>query len=131
VVSLLEEIASSAADSTPSTHNLISDELATARWLSIDRLQELLRGVTDLETAVAPFARDGVVFVAGFGLCQVHLLDELQKPLGEGPIDVAELRRQVAARIGEAPGADALTLYLLTSSRVTSTAHPVSALRAA
>jgi predicted nuclease of restriction endonuclease-like RecB superfamily len=117
---LLAEI-SQAADSTPGVLERVEDELAVAGWLSNQRLEELLLGRADLESSVAPLISQGMVFVQGFGLCRSDLLEELSTSLTIGLVDIAAVRTIVAARVGDAPGADALTLYLLSNARVVTT----------
>jgi len=111
---LLAEIAQ-AADSEPSLVERIEDALAITGWLPTPRLEELVPGGADLEAFVAPLTARGDVFIPGFGLCHASLIDELRAPLSTGPVEIAAVRREVAARVGDTTGADALTLHLLTN----------------
>lgn len=112
IAAFLDEIAI-AADATPTALDTVADELATTGWLSTKRLQTILKAPVDLERALFPITAQDAIFVPGFGLCRSALIDELRAPFARGPIDISQLRRQVAARVGESHAADALTLYLL------------------
>lgn len=121
VVELLAEFAL-AAEGTPSALELLDEELSRTGWVPVDRIAEAFPGRSDLETAVAPLTAGDAAWVAGFGLCSGRMLAELRAPLAAGPVDIAAVRRLVAARVGDTPGADALTLHLLTNGCVVSTA---------
>ncbi|MCC6790789.1 MAG: DUF790 family protein [Thermomicrobiales bacterium] len=117
----LDEIAI-AAEATLTPIDLVADELDSTGWLTTDRLLTLLKAPTNLERALLPVIARGATFVPGFGLCRSGLIDELRKPLSRGPVDIAQLRRSVASRVGESPAADALTLHLLSHNTAVSNA---------
>ena len=130
VGALLAEFAD-AAGSQPSALDTVEEQLAATGWLTVERLLALLAGRNDVETAVAPLTARDAVFVTGFGLCRANVIDEIRAGMGSGPIDIAAVRRHVAAVVGDTPGADALTLYLLTNgcvvSALASGSEPVAA----
>jgi hypothetical protein len=112
IAAFLDEIAL-AADAEPTSIDLVADELESTGWLLTERLQSILKTPADLESALLPIIGPDALFVPGFGLCRAALINELRAPLAGGPIDISQLRRHVAATVGESPSADALTLYLL------------------
>jgi hypothetical protein len=117
LIDLLDEIAEGRGATTPL--GIVGDEVATAGWIAAPRLAEILGGTDDLADRLHPLTADGdAAFVPGFGVCRVALLDELLDRLPPGRIDVAAVRTEVAARVGEGPGADALTLHLLSRHAV-------------
>jgi hypothetical protein len=95
-------------------HGILDEELTTQGWLRDERLAHLLQRPDDLVAAAIPLAADGKrVYIAGFGLCETALLDELQSLLGAGPVDLAAYRQAVVTRIGAVAGIDTLVLHLL------------------
>jgi hypothetical protein len=130
VGALLAEFAE-AAGSPPSALDTVEDQLSASGWLSIDRLTTLLAGRNDVESAVAPLTARDAVFVPGFGLCRTSVLADIRAEMSAGPIDIAALRRLLAFRVGDMPGTDALTLYLLTNGCVVSAIESTDNLAAA
>jgi len=126
LVARLDEIAEG-RDGGQTPLALVADEVVAAGWVSAARLTDVL-GPGDLADRVRPITAEGeTAFVPGFGLCRLALLDDLLDRLtaGPGPLDVATLRRAVAERVGEGPGADALTLHLLGQHAVVASRTPV------
>ena len=118
LVALLDEIADEhAAESSPL--GTVEDEVLAVGWVGAGRLTEVFGDRGDLAVHVQPLTLEGeTAYVPGFGLCRVALLDELLDRLTAGPMDVAALRAEVARRVGAGPGADALTLHLLSRHAV-------------
>jgi hypothetical protein len=114
LLALLEEIADG-VDQGASPIRIVAAELRAAGSVPTSRLVEIL-GQDALATRVRPLTDDGdAALVDGFGLCRVTLLDELLDRASVGPLDIAALRSNVAARLGDEAGADAVTLHLLSS----------------
>lgn len=106
-------------------HGMLDEELASQGWLRDERLAHLLQRPDDLAAAVVPLATGGRrVYIAGFGLCETALLNDLQAMLGTGPVDLAAYRQAVVARIGEPPGIDTLIVHLLTRGATISSVQP-------
>ena len=113
LVDLLEQVADGLAAS-PTPLGTIRDELADHGWVTTPRLAEILGESSDPAPRLAPLLDDGeAALVPGFGLCRVVVLDELVDRLVSGPLDIARLRADVSAAVGEGSGVDALTLHLL------------------
>lgn len=124
LVALLDDVAGGLAGS-PTPLGLVADEVLAIGWVGAGRLTEVLGERGDLARQVQALTVEGEsAYVPGFGLCRVALLDDLLDRLNGGPLDVAGLRLEVAARVGEGPGADALTLHLLSRHGVVSEARP-------
>jgi hypothetical protein len=124
LVALLDDVAGGLAGS-PTPLGLVADEVLAIGWVGAGRLTEVLGERGDLARQVQSLTVEGEsAFVPGFGLCRVALLDDLLDRLNGGPLDVAALRAEVAARVGAGPGADALTLHLLSRQGVVSQARP-------
>ena len=118
LVRLLDE-AAERGDGSRTPLGVVEDEVLEIGWVGAGRLAEVLGDRGDLAARVSPLTAEGEsAFVPGFGLCRVALLDELLDRLAHGPLDVAALRALAAARVGEGPGADALTLHLLSRHAV-------------
>ncbi len=126
LIALLDEVAGGQLAS-PTPLGLVEDEVLSIGWVGTERMAEVL-GEADrarLPGRVEPLTLDGdAAYVSGFGLCRVALLDELLDRLITGPLDVATLRATVAARVGDGPGADALTLHLLSQHAVVARIRP-------
>ncbi|MGI8474965.1 MAG: DUF790 family protein [Thermomicrobiales bacterium] len=92
----------------------IAQEIAATGWTPMSRLSELQRDPAEVRLSLQRLSgADDVLLTPGFGLCRGVWLDGLRERLMAGPIDIAALRREIAAEVGDAAGADALTLYLL------------------
>ena len=127
LVALLDEAADGqVGGETPL--GVVADEVLSIGWVGAGRLAEVLGDRGDLATRVQPLTAEGeTVFVPGFGLCRVSLLEDLLDRITSGPLDVAAVRTEVAARVGAGPGADALTLHLLSRHAVVGASPPVDA----
>jgi len=113
LMALLDRIADRTGAGT-SPLGILREEIAAAGWIPVPRLIDLLGGADDLTGRLLPLTADGdAAMVPGFGLCRVALLDDLLDRLPAGPLDVAAVRATVSVRVGDGPGADALTLHLL------------------
>ena len=126
LVRLLDEIADQQTAS-PTPLAKVEDEILSIGWVGASRIAEVLGDpeTADLAAKVQPLTLDGdAAYVPGFGLCRVAILDELLDRLAAGPLDVASLRAAVAARLGDTPGADALTLHLLSQHAVVAQLRP-------
>ena len=129
LVRMLDEIAEAQAAS-PTPLGVVEDEVVAIGWVGVSRIAEVLGDTegNDLAVRVQPLTLDGeAAYVPGFGLCRVAILDELLDRLGTGPLDVGALRSAVADRIGDGPGADALTLHLLSQHAVVARIRPSDA----
>ncbi len=132
LLDLVEQVAEG-LDSSQTSLRVVSDELAASGWVSTRRLGEMLGQGDDLPERIQPLTVEGeTAFVPGFGLCRVTMLDELMDRLAAGPLDIASFRVDVATRVGDDRGADALTLHLLSQQTLfahtdgTATAQPAA-----
>ena len=102
-------------DATPATPvGIVRDEVVNHGWVDTERLISVLGDDEHLAARLQPLTADGeMTFVPGFGLCYRLLLDALRDQLAAGPRAIDPLRAIVAARVGDGPGADVLTLALL------------------
>ena len=128
LVALLEEVAAAdgaAGSATPL--GVVADEVLAVGWVGAGRLSEVLGDRGDLASRVRPLTAEGEsAFVPGFGLCRLSLLEDLLDRLAGGALGVAALRAEIATRVGEGPGADALTLHLLSRHAVVTQASASS-----
>ncbi len=123
LVALLDAAADGLVGPTPL--GVVADEVLSVGWVDAGRLVEVLGDRGDLAARVEPLTAEGeTAFVPGFGLCRVGVLEDLldRTTTGPRPLDVAALRAEVAARVGGGPGADALTLHLLSRHAVVGSA---------
>ena len=126
LVGLLDAAADGLVGATPL--GVVADEVLEIGWVGAGRLAEVLGDRGDLAARVLPLTAEGeTAFVPGFGLCRVALLEDLLDRMTSGPLDVAALRTEVAGRVGAGPGADALTLHLLSRHAVVAATPPIDA----
>ncbi len=90
----------------------LRDELVATGWVKDERVIDVLGG--DAPKRIKPLVEDGeAAIVPGFGLCRISVLDEWGDRYLAGEVDVRLLREELAAKVGDTAGADALTLHLL------------------
>jgi hypothetical protein len=124
LVELLNAIAREQGD-VPTPLGTVEDEVVSIGWVKSARLAEVLGEGGDVAGRLRPLTNEGeAVYVEGFGLCRVALLDQMLDELTAGPLDVAAVRAAVATRVGAGPGADALTLHLLSRHAVVAPPAP-------
>jgi len=129
LLSLLDEIGDQTDVATTPVH-VIRTEINAAGWVGVRRVEDLLGVTTEAEIAarLQPMMVDGeVALVPGFGVCRIGLIDNLLDQVGTGPVDISAVRYAIGRAVGDGPGADALTLYLLAQTSVIRRPQPVEA----